>query len=83
MNWNRREKNGVTFITFPIFEKAGLVHGFSTKLGGVSTGDCATMNLSFHRGDDPDAVLENHRRSRQIQQMTISPPPKYWNFRPP
>ena len=62
MNWNRREKNGVTFITFPIFEKAGLVHGFSTKLGGVSTGDCATMNLSFHRGDDPDAVLENHRR---------------------
>lgn len=25
-------------------------------------GDCATMNLSFTRGDDEKAVLENHRR---------------------
>lgn len=54
-------KGDVTYLTFPLFEKAGLKHGFSTKRGGVSTGDCATMNLSFTRGDDPDHVMENHR----------------------
>lgn len=56
------KKESVTFLTFPLFEKAGVKHGFSTKLGGVSNGDCATMNLSFTRGDDPEAVRENHRR---------------------
>ncbi|MCH5265300.1 MAG: peptidoglycan editing factor PgeF [Lachnospiraceae bacterium] len=58
----KREKNGVVYYTFPILEQAGIVHGFSTRLGGVSEGDCATMNLSFTRGDDPEAVQENHRR---------------------
>lgn len=52
----------MVYLTFPLFEKAGIKHGFSTKLGGVSVGDCATMNLSFTRGDDEKAVLENHRR---------------------
>ncbi len=58
----KNEKKGVVYLTFPLFEKAGIKHGFSTKLGGVSVGDCATMNLSFTRGDDEKAVLENHRR---------------------
>jgi len=58
----KNEKDGVVYLTFPLFEKAGIKHGFSTKLGGVSIGDCATMNLSFTRGDDEKAVLENHRR---------------------
>lgn len=62
MNIIKRQKEGVTFFTFPILEKENIVHGFSTKLGGVSKGDCATMNLSFHRGDNPDDVLENHKR---------------------
>lgn len=59
---HRNEQDGVPYYTFPLFEKAGIVHGFSTKLGGVSKGDCATMNLSFQRGDDPDDVMENHKR---------------------
>ena len=46
----KNEKDGVVYLTFPLFEKAGIKHGFSTKLGGVSVGDCATMNLSFTRG---------------------------------
>ena len=37
-------------------------HAFSTRLGGVSKGDFATMNFSFTRGDDRDDVLENYRR---------------------
>lgn len=57
------ERAGVTYLTFPMLEETGLVsHGFSTRLGGVSRGDFATMNFSFSRGDDPAAVLENYSR---------------------
>ncbi len=55
-------KNKVTFLTFPSLEKHGVKHGFSTKLGGVSEGIFATMNLSFSRGDDENAVMENYKR---------------------
>ena len=56
-------KNGVTYLSFPALEKTGLVdHAFSTRMGGVSEGPYATMNFSFTRGDDPQAVRENYRR---------------------
>ncbi len=55
--------NGVQYLSYPLVEETGAVkHGFSTKLGGVSTGSCATMNISTTRGDDPEAVAENRRR---------------------
>ena len=59
---NLHNKNGVIYITFDKLDRAGVVHGFSTRIGGVSKGYLGSMNLSFHRGDDPDAVMENHRR---------------------
>ena len=34
-------------------------HGFSTRLGGVSTGIFESMNLGFNRGDDDDNVKRN------------------------
>ena len=44
------ECGGVVYLTFPILEQLpGIVHGFSTRLGGVSQGDVGTMNLSFSR----------------------------------
>ena len=55
--------DGVPYLAYPLLEKTGAVrHGFSTRLGGVSTGHCATMNISTTRGDDPAAVEENRRR---------------------
>lgn len=58
-----REKSGVPYLVYPMLEETNIVrHGFSTKLGGVSTGPCATMNISITRGDDPEAVAENKRR---------------------
>ena len=58
-----KKTNGVTFLSFPLLERTGLVrHAFSTRLGGVSQGDFATMNFSFTRGDDREAVLENYSR---------------------
>ena len=58
-----RTKNGVTYLVYPEFEKTeGIVHGFSTRLGGVSEGVLESMNLSFTRGDEPERVQENYRR---------------------
>lgn len=37
-------------------------HGFTTRLGGVSEGIFSSLNLSFSRGDEKEAVLTNYRR---------------------
>lgn len=58
-----REAFGVPYLAYPLLEQTGIVrHGFSTRLGGVSQGPWASMNLSSTRGDDPEAVEENKRR---------------------
>lgn len=36
-------------------------HGFSTRLGGVSEGHLASLNLGVHRGDSTENVRENYR----------------------
>lgn len=56
-----KEVYEVPFFVYEHLEKTGMVtHGFSTRMGGVSTGDCATMNLSFERGDAEEAVRTNY-----------------------
>lgn len=55
------------FLTFDqLSEIACIKHMFSTRFGGVSKGDCATLNFSFARGDDPQAVLENYARVAEV-----------------
>ena len=57
------ERDGVSYLTFPLLEEAGIVsHGFSTRIGGVSQGKYSTMNFTFTRGDNPEHVMENYRR---------------------
>jgi YfiH family protein len=47
---------------FPLFSETRLVsHGISTRVGGVSTGVWASMNLGFHRGDVESNVTANFR----------------------
>ena len=56
-------KNGVVFLTFPKIEAAGgAVHGFSTRIGGVSEGIYSSMSFSQSIGDNPSAVRENFNR---------------------
>lgn len=58
-----KERNGVPFLQYDIFQQfPEVVHGFSTRLGGVSTGDAASMNVSFSKDISREAVLENYRR---------------------
>ncbi len=59
----REAGTSVPFLEFPMLKATGIVrHGFSTRLGGVSRGCFESLNLSFDRGDSPDAVSENFRR---------------------
>ena len=67
-----KEKTGVTYLSYPLLEHTKCVrHAFSTRLGGVSEGIYASMNLSFSRGDDPEAVRENFYRMAEV--LEISP----------
>lgn len=43
----------------------GVVHGISTRTGGVSEGRCATLNTSYTVEDEPARVDENLRRIAQ------------------
>jgi len=59
------EQGEVCYLTFRSLEYPELVHAFSTRMGGVSKGYFSSMNLSFQRGDEAEAVMENHRRLAQ------------------
>ncbi|MCL2408190.1 MAG: peptidoglycan editing factor PgeF [Oscillospiraceae bacterium] len=52
-----RTAHGVTYMTAPNIEAT---HAFTIRIGGVSGGVYATMNLGINRGDDPSRVRENY-----------------------
>lgn len=57
-----RKKSDLQYIQFSNlkkFEKI-LTHGFTTRHGGVSKGECASLNLSFNRNDTRENVLNNY-----------------------
>ena len=57
------QEGDLVYYSFPALDAIdGVRHGFSTRLGGVSEGVFASMNLSFTRGDDDAAVRENFDR---------------------
>lgn len=55
----RVERGPVLYYTC---DRLPVRHAFTTRAGGVSTGHCASLNLGFNRGDDPENVRENYRR---------------------
>lgn len=58
-----REKEGVSYLSYKVLaDIPWLADGFSTRLGGVSEGIYAAMNLNFNVGDDHEKVVENFRR---------------------
>jgi len=88
MAFVEHRKNNLIYHTSALLEKdSGIVHGFSTRLGGVSEGDYASLNLrgSEYCGDSAEHVAENYRRfcavlgadakrvvlSRQVHEDTV------------
>lgn len=62
-NMTLHERQGIAYLTFPLLEQFGFVrHAFSTRIGGVSQNEYASMNLNFGRGDPDENVRENFRR---------------------
>lgn len=62
---NVQLKDGSDFpmLVYPMLEKESWIkHCFTTRMGGVSQGIYATLNLSFTRGDEKEAVEQNFRR---------------------
>ena len=49
------------YLTSDVFSD-GVVHCFTTRRGGVSTGYLESLDLGVHRGDDWNNVYENYRR---------------------
>jgi YfiH family protein len=45
-----------------LLDRHGFAHGFSTRVGGVSEGPFASLNLARNVGDDLAAVEENYAR---------------------
>ena len=56
-----QQKNNFKYITFQNLENTNAVkHCVTTRLGGVSTGIYAELNLSFSRGEAAEKVLQNY-----------------------
>ena len=62
MQFARQEREGVPFYAAGELNCGGAVHGFSTRLGGVSKSPFDSLDLGLGRGDDPADVAENFRR---------------------
>lgn len=53
----------VPYLTYNSLEEINFInHAFTTRLGGVSTGEFTSMNMAFNRGDNPQHVTENYKR---------------------
>ncbi len=63
------EENGIVTLKCCKFEEfKEIAHGFSTRHGGVSTGDCASLSFAYNK--EPEAVVdENFRRFSLANQL--------------
>lgn len=59
MAFEQKEENGLIYMTSGVIKAR---HAFTTRYGGVSTGDFASLNLGSLRGDPQENVEENFRR---------------------
>ena len=59
MSFIEHNKDGLIYMSS---DQIAARHAFTTRYGGVSQGDFASLNLGANRGDDPAAVRENYRR---------------------
>lgn len=61
---------GAELVIFRRFQRyAGLKAAFTTRHGGVSSGGCATLNLSFKRESSENLVRENFRRVAKAMEI--------------
>lgn len=56
--------NGLEYVQFASFKKheSAIKHCFTSRKGGVSSGECNSLNLGFNRNDTIQNILENYKR---------------------
>ena len=59
MPFRTHEKQGLLWLTSESLALPGVVHGFSTRRGGVSTGMFASLNIGLHNGEKAENVAQN------------------------
>lgn len=69
---HRRGKIG--WLAGADLERGGVVHGFTTRYGGVSRGGFASLNFTSRQGDRPERVEENWKRLEGAAAL----PPDRW-----
>jgi YfiH family protein len=63
----RRVHNGLAFYQFRLLQSVpGLQHGIFTRLGGESSGELGSLNLSFSVSDWAERVAGNRKRVREV-----------------
>ena len=71
-NYRSEEGYVLPYLSFSSYEALPYIrHMFTTREGGVSKDIYESLNLSFTRGDDETAVLENYRRGAQALGTSI------------
>lgn len=71
-NYRSEEGYVLSYLSFSSYEALPYIrHMFTTREGGVSKDIYESLNLSFTRGDDETAVLENYRRVAQALGTSI------------
>lgn len=69
--WFREAENGLPLLISPLLDGLpGIRHAFTTRLGGVSEGHLASLNLSFKLEAMPERTLENFRRAAETFRLT-------------
>jgi YfiH family protein len=68
----REVSSGLVTYRFDSLSDESLSHAVFTRLGGVSQGPFATLNVGSSVGDDPAAVMENHVRIYHHMAITAS-----------
>ena len=63
-------KKELVLLQYPQLQALDMVkHCFTTRMGGVSKNEFSSLDLSFSRGDDIEAVKENFRRVAEAMEV--------------
>ena len=63
--------NNIGKLEYLTAEGIGTAHCFTTRLGGVSTGNLDSLNISYHRGDAPENVDRNYEILAQTLNFSV------------
>lgn len=79
-NYTLHQEGEARYLTFPKLEQyPELRHLFTTRMGGYSEGPCATWNLGFGTGNDPDTP-EHRQKNLAVLAHCLGTTPDHMVF---